>query len=193
MNPHALTLPISFTTLRLSMRRYCPADGAMYYQALRANRNHLYEFMPEEMLVLQNAEDAEGFIRWQNAEWDARKVFIFGIWEKATGDYVGEVYVANADWHVPCIEAGYFVLAAYTRRGIATEALRGITRYAFEQMGVLRVELQCSADNEASRSVAEKCGFRYEGCMRQRNRKKDGTLVDRLWFGLLRSDWEAAV
>lgn len=191
MNPLDLTLPIHFTTLRLSLRRYCPADEAVYYQAVRDNSEHLREFMPEAMSGLKSVEDAEGFLRWQNAEWDARNLFIFGVWEKATGVYVGESYLANPDWHVPCIEAGYFVLKAFTRRGFASEALRGTTRYAFEQMGVTRVELQCSSDNEASRNVAEKCGFRYEGCLRQRNRKKNGTLVDRLWFGLLRSDWEA--
>jgi RimJ/RimL family protein N-acetyltransferase len=192
MNPFELNLPYRFSTLRLSLRRYCLGDGSVYYNALCANRKHLYEFMPEMMLKLQSAEDAEGFIRWQNAEWEARSVFIFGMWENATGNYVGESYLANADWRVPCIETGYFVLKEYTRRGFASEALWGITRYAFEQMGVTRVELQCSTDNDASRGVAEKCGFVYEGRLRQRNRKKDGSLVDRLWFGLLRSEWEDA-
>ena len=32
-------------------------------------------------------------------------------------------------------------------------------------------------------------GFRLEGCQRLRHRKKDGSLVDRLWYGLLREDF----
>jgi RimJ/RimL family protein N-acetyltransferase len=50
--------------------------------------------------------------------------------------------------------------------------------------------LQCRADNIASQRVAEHLGFRQEGCQRLRHRKKDGRLVDRLWYGLLREEWE---
>jgi RimJ/RimL family protein N-acetyltransferase len=42
----------------------------------------------------------------------------------------------------------------------------------------------------ASIRVAERCGFTYEGRLRQRNRKKDGTVVDRLWYGILLSEWQ---
>jgi len=52
------------------------------------------------------------------------------------------------------------------------------------------MDLQCRGDNEASRRVAERCGFRLAGRQRLRHRKKDGTLVDRLWYGLLRSEWQ---
>lgn len=165
----------------------------MYYQMLRANWDHLYEFLPPNLMALQNEEDAEVVIRRLIADWQLRNLFIFGVWEKGTGNYVGETYLANADWHVPCIELGYFVVKESTGKGIATEAARATIRFAFEHLGVSRVELQCAADNEASIRVAERCGFHYEGRLRQRNRKKDGTVIDRLWYGLLRSEWQNSV
>lgn len=48
----------------------------------------------------------------------------------------------------------------------------------------------CAADNLASQRVAERCGFVQEGRFRQHQRKKDGTLVDMLWYGLLREEWQ---
>jgi RimJ/RimL family protein N-acetyltransferase len=39
--------------------------------------------------------------------------------------------------------------------------------------------------------VALRCGFTLEGRLRQRGRRKDGSSVDRLWFGLLRNEWQA--
>lgn len=45
----------------------------------------------------------------------------------------------------------------------------------------------------ASQRVAERCGFRKEVRLRQRNRKKNGELVDRLWYGLLRSEWKKGI
>jgi RimJ/RimL family protein N-acetyltransferase len=52
-----------------------------------------------------------------------------------------------------------------------------------------RVDLQCREVNEASQGVAERCGFHLEGRQRLRHRMKGGALVDRLWYGLLRSEW----
>jgi RimJ/RimL family protein N-acetyltransferase len=190
MNPILLDIPTEFATRRLLLRCYRPGDGAIYFQALRANRDHLYEFLPPNLRDLQTEEDAEVVIRRLIAEWQLRNLFIFGVWEKETGTYVGETYLANADWHVPCIELGYFVVKASAGKGIATEAARATIRFAFEHLRVSRIELQCAADNEASIRVAERCGFCYEGRLRQRNRKQDGTLVDRLWYGLLRSEWQ---
>jgi RimJ/RimL family protein N-acetyltransferase len=62
---------------------------------------------------------------------------------------------------------------------------------AFSHLGVERIDLQCTADNVASARIAERLGFQLEGHQRQRHRKRDGELVDRLWYGLLRSEWEA--
>lgn len=190
MNPILLDIPTEFTTDRLLLRCYRPGDGAIYFQVLRANWDHLYEFLPPNLRTLQNEEDAEVIIRRLMADWQLRNLFIFGVWEKGTETYVAETYLANADWHVPCIELGYFVVKESTGKGIATEAARATIRFAFEHLRVSRIELQCAADNEASIRVAKRCGFHYEGRLRQRNRKRDGTLVDRLWYGLLRSEWQ---
>jgi ribosomal-protein-serine acetyltransferase len=99
------------------------------------------------------------------------------------------VYLANADWEVPCIEVGYFTVQDQGGKGYAAEATRTACRIAFERLGVRRVELQCAADNEKSARVARRCGFTLEGRLRERHPKKDGPPVDRLWFGLLRFEW----
>jgi RimJ/RimL family protein N-acetyltransferase len=162
----------------------------MYFQMLRTNWNHLYEFLPPSLMAVQSEEDAEVVIRRLMADWNLRNLFIFGVWEKTTGTYVGESYLANADWNVPRIEVGYFIVQESIGKGFATEAARATIRFAFEHLGVLRVELQCAADNEASIRVAEHCGFVYEGRFRERHRKKAGTVVDMLWYGMLLSEWQ---
>jgi RimJ/RimL family protein N-acetyltransferase len=161
----------------------------MYFQMLRANWDHLYEFLPPSLMAVQSEEDAEVVFRRLMAQWNLRELFVFGVWEKATGTYVGESYLANADWHVPRIEVGYFIVQASTGQGFATEAARATIGFAFEHLKVLRVELQCAANNEASKRVAEHCGFVYEGRLRQRHRQKAGPVVDILWYGMLLSEW----
>lgn len=186
--PSLPDIPTSLTTPRLSLRAYRPGDGAMYYRALQANWQHLYEFMPPFYLSMQSEQDAEAIIARLVGWWQQREHFIFGVWELAGGEYVGEAYLANADWHVPRLELGYFLLQQHTGQGYAGEAARALIKVAFEQLKLERLELQCTVDNLASQKVAERCGFTCEGRMRLRHRKKSGQLVDVLWYGLLRSE-----
>ena len=158
---------------------------------LQENWEHLYEFMPQSHLEIGSAEDAEVVLRRLAAEWSSRTLFIFGVWDNASGAYVGESYLANPHWEVPRIEVGYFIVQACTGRGYATEAAQSMVRYAFTELGVERVDLQCRADNAASQRVAERCGFTLEGRSRRQHRMKSGALVDVLWYGLLRDEWES--
>lgn len=190
MNPLLLDLPTSFSSDRLLLRCYQPGDGAVYYQMLQENRTHLYEFLPSSVQVVQSVEEVEVLFRRLMADWHLRNLFIFGLWEKATGAYVGESYLANADWEVPRIEVGYFLSQSSTGKGYATEAARAAIGYAFRHLNVSRVDLRCAADNQASQQVATRCGFVQEGRFRRQHRKKDGTLVDMLWYGLLREEWQ---
>jgi RimJ/RimL family protein N-acetyltransferase len=189
MDPQQIDPPTEFASERLFLRTYQPGDSVLYFRMIRENWDHLYEFLPHILEVMQNDEDAEAVIRWLNSEWQQRNLFIFGVWEKASGNYTGETYLANPDWLVPSIEIGYFLVRASTGKGFATEAARATLRYAFEHLKVSRVDLQCREDNEASQHVAERCGFKLEGRQRLRHHKKDGAVVDRLWYGLLRSEW----
>jgi len=193
VDPILLDVPTEILTERLALRSYRPGDGALYYQMVQENRDHLSEFLPIHVLALQKAEEAEVVMRKLAAEWQLRNLFLFGMWEKASGKYVGETYLANADWDVPCIEMGYFLVKANTGKGYATEAARAVIQFAFERLKVTRIELQVAAGNTASARVAERCGFKLEGRLRQRQHRKDGSVVDRLWYGLLRSEWNDAV
>lgn len=125
MTPPPSNLPTEFETERLFLRAYQPEDAALYFRMVRENWDHLYEFLPENVQAMKSEEDAEAILRWLNSEWQQGNLFLFGLWEKATGCYVGETYLANPDWHVPSIELGYFLVQVATGQGYATEAVPG--------------------------------------------------------------------
>jgi ribosomal-protein-serine acetyltransferase len=183
--------PSEVSSTRLFLRPYRPDEGQLYVDTYWENHAHLYEFEPEELRGMDTAADAEQQIERMLRAWRDRELFVFGVWERATGGYVGEAYLANPDWDVPSLELGYFVVAQQTGRGIATEAGASLIELAFVHLGAARIDLQCTADNLASAGVAERLGFRLEGRQRQRHRKRNSELVDRLWYGLLRAEWEA--
>jgi RimJ/RimL family protein N-acetyltransferase len=61
---------------------------------------------------------------------------------------------------------GYWLAPGARGRGAATHAARLLARWAFAELGLARLELTCSPDNEASQRVAERCGFSREGLLR---------------------------
>jgi RimJ/RimL family protein N-acetyltransferase len=61
---------------------------------------------------------------------------------------------------------GYWVLARARRRGLATAAVRLLTRWAIAGAGMRRIEALVEPGNRASLSVLERCSFRREGLLR---------------------------
>ncbi len=60
------------------------------------------------------------------------------------------------------VELGYWVHAAFLRRGIAAEAARLLTNAALALPDIARVEIHCDEANVASQSVARSLGYRLD-------------------------------
>jgi RimJ/RimL family protein N-acetyltransferase len=74
-------------------------------------------------------------------------------------------------------EVGYWIGEAFWGRGLATEALRRFTDYAFEQFPCERLEGWIFATNPSSGRVLEKAGYEYEATL-CRSAFKDGQFLD---------------
>lgn len=70
-------------------------------------------------------------------------------------------------------EIGYNSAPWARNRGYMTHAVRTITRYAFDSFGFLRVEWRALVGNDASRRVAQKAGFTFEGVARCETQHRD--------------------
>lgn len=81
-------------------------------------------------------------------------------------------------------ELGYLVGAHARRRGVAARALRLYAGWAFEELGMARVEVLIHPDNTASLALAEAVGFRREGVLRSHTVLR-GRRVDMVVLGML--------
>lgn len=109
------------------------------------------------------------------------------ITEAGSGEVVGSVGVSTYDWTHSVAEIGYWVGPQARRRGVATRAVRLICAWAFEHLGMARIELCIQPGNIASQRVAEKASFAPEGILRSRRDLK-GRRVDLMLFSLVASD-----
>jgi RimJ/RimL family protein N-acetyltransferase len=109
----------------------------------------------------------------------------FALVEPSDDDVVlggGSLYEVDLEQGRAAI--GYWLAPEARGRGVATHAVRLVARWAFEDLQIARLELTCGPDNDASRRVAERCGFTREGLLRAHTPFKGGRR-DTVVFSLL--------
>ena len=195
MHYRLLDVPLEIETERLHLRPYKSGDGDWLHTIFRENNDHLAEAIKELKQVLgldlTSPTEAEIFVRQMVADSAARKRFIFGIWEKATNQYVGDVWIESQDWDLPMHEIGYFIVKDHLSKGFATEATKAGLGFVFNHLKTNKAVLTCDEDNIPSYRVAERCGFIREGCLREQVKRSDGTVVGKLCYGMLKTEFEA--
>jgi RimJ/RimL family protein N-acetyltransferase len=82
-------------------------------------------------------------------------------------------------------EVGYWIGRAFWGRGIMVDALSATTRYAFDQLNLVRVFAVPFATTSRSAKVLEKAGYVLEGVMRQ-SAVKEGAILDQLLYAAYR-------
>lgn len=87
-------------------------------------------------------------------------------------------------------EIGYNLHPDHQGKGLANEAVRLALRFAFDRLGLERIEADIDPRNEASCRFVEKLGFLREGLLRRRWRVAD-EVCDTALYGLLREDYVA--
>jgi len=151
------------------------ADNAEVARQLRDRFPHPYR-----------PEDAREFLKMTTAA-DPPSNFAIVVAGEACG---GLGFVPGSDVERFSAEVGYWIGQECWGRGIATEALRLFTGYAFDRLGLLRVFALPFADNAASIRVLEKAGFQREGTLRS-SCVKFGQPRDQAMYALVNERWSA--
>lgn len=103
-----------------------------------------------------------------------------------SGEVVGGIgFEPGTDVFRRSAEIGYWLGEPFWGRGLATEAVRAATDYAFRTFDICRLEAGVFDWNPASARVLEKAGYTLEGRARL-SVFKDGRLGDRLLYALVR-------
>ena len=104
--------------------------------------------------------------------------------DKATGRVIGNSGLHRIDWTIPKFEIGYWCRTSETSKGYVTEVVRGLTKLCFEKLNAARVEIRCDDLNVKSAAVAERCGFKLEGVLKNDERNTKGELRTTRIYGL---------
>ena len=119
-------------------------------------------------------------------------MYVFAVTRKASRVPMGSIgiVIGNGRPHKRAL-LNYWLGVPYWNQGYATEAVRRVIAFGFEELGLNRIEATHHMDNPASGRVMQKAGMAYEGMLRG-YLLKEGTAQDVAMYAVLRADWEAA-
>ncbi len=192
MKPILQDFPESFETERLTIRAPKPSDAIEVNQAITESIDELRPWMAWATEAPTPEQTAET-VRRAHGRFLLREDLMYLILLKGAETLVGCSGLHRIDWDIPSFEIGYWVRTSHAGQGYITEAVSGLTAFAFEQLGAHRVFIKCDAKNVASAAVAKRAGFEYEGLHRCETRDHFGQLRDTLYFAKVRIDDEARV
>jgi len=159
-------VPATLRTARLLLRPWTAADAAALEPVLAANVAHLGPWIPPHVAtpvpLPELAERLAGFAD----DFAAGRAYRYALLTPAGTQVRGEadLFPRAAMGRVPLaaadhVELGYWLDAAATGQGLATEATRALLAVAATLPGMTHVEIRCDAANGASAAVPQRLGF----------------------------------
>jgi ribosomal-protein-serine acetyltransferase len=163
----AIAVLTSLQDKSVTIRRFQADDAVPLYAAARESIRELCHWMvwchPN-----YNCDDARAFIEKCLTDWDQGSRYSFAVCSQEGGELLGSVGLSGLDRTHRFANLGYWVRASRTGKGIGAAAARLAAGFAFDELGLNRVEFIIPVGNLASIGVAEKVGAEREGILRRR-------------------------
>lgn len=106
---------------------------------------------------------------------------------KNSDECIGQIAYFLVDSKNHFAEIEYCIGKKFQCKGYATEATKAVIAYGFDEINLHKVQICTKTINKPSKRVIEKCGFTYEGTLRDYF-YMNGEYVGRLYFSLLRDE-----
>ncbi|MDI5938563.1 GNAT family N-acetyltransferase [Micromonospora sp. DH15] len=156
-------------------------------RATRALARWAFDALGLRRLIWQ-AEIGNHASRLAGTRWLAGEAADLAIVDAHTGELAGGCMLYHDEQATGQAMIGFSLLPAGRGRGLATRAVRLVTGWAFDGVGLARVWAGTRPENAASQRVLERAGFTREGLLRGRLPGPDGTRVDSVQYARLATD-----
>ncbi|WP_339224871.1 GNAT family protein [Paenibacillus sp. FSL H8-0332] len=112
--------------------------------------------------------------------------------EQTSGRIVGTTRLMHLDRRHRNAEIGCtWISPEYWRTAVNTESKLLLLKYAFEVLGLIRVDFSIVSDNLRSQRAIERIGAALEGVLRKHRITADGTVMDNMLYSIIDEEWPA--
>jgi RimJ/RimL family protein N-acetyltransferase len=179
------TLPVLHGT-GFQLREVRPSDATSLYSMLTTEEAARYITPPPT-----SVGGFERFAEYARRRRSQGEFVCFAVVPDGLDTAVGIFQVRALDASFSTAEWGFALGSPYWGRGLFTQGARLVMQFAFEQIGVNRLEARAMAANERANGALRKVGARKEAVLRQ-SMAKNGHLHDEHLWAIVETDWRQA-
>ena len=172
-------------TDRLTLRGMRVSDAPDMYEYAR--RPSVTEYLTWEPHA--SVEETREYLTYVGQRYRTGDFYDWSVVDKESGRMIGTCGFTSFNCPADSAEIGYVLNPAYQGRGLATEAVRRVLRFGFEELNLHRIEAHFMEGNDASRRLMERVGMTFEGYARE-SMKINGKYRTIGTCGILRSEFE---
>ncbi|MHC4837236.1 MAG: GNAT family N-acetyltransferase [Planctomycetota bacterium] len=141
--------------------------------------------------AMRERREAEEYLASIHRHFAAGDLFQWGVQLHGETDIVGTTTLYRIDLDHRRAEVGIALGSRAWGKGFGREVLRLLIGFAFDELGLHRLEADVDPGNARSLALFEGEGFRREGLLRERWHLK-GKVHDTVMLGLLAREWPGA-
>ncbi|MBB2479176.1 GNAT family N-acetyltransferase [Bacillus sp. APMAM] len=151
------------------------------------NNDKVFEFCG--IIPKHNKETVRKMIGHFERDFHKRSRVKWGIFNE-NNKLIGIIEAQDFNQKVNMVTIGYFLEEAFWGKGIATESVKILLEFLFQEVKVNRVQAEVMPLNVNSKKVLLKNGFIKEGTIRQATLWAGKGIVDLEIYGILQEDYE---
>jgi ribosomal-protein-alanine N-acetyltransferase len=190
-----ISLDVRLDAKRVVLRAPRATDIAELRALLIRNAEHLRPWSPSPPPGTNPAGFAElgRSIARHRRDWKAGSGYVFVMQLRVPREpIVGRIALTSVTrGPFQSAQLGYWMDSNHVRRGLMSEAVDATLAFAFDRLGLHRLQAAVMPTNQASRAILQKRGFREEGYA-ERYLRIAGKWEDHVLYGLTLEEWRPA-
>lgn len=189
MNPFDFSQPLILEDHVVQLRPLQTDDFALLKQYAAVRSIWTYS-----SIRLENEADLKNYIQLAMDEKETCEEYPFIVFDKRTGTYAGSTRYYDIQPKKDTLQLGYtWYGPRFHGTGLNKHCKYLLLQFAFETLGMLRVEFRAHAGNRRSLAAMKSIGCTVEGTLRSNQYSPDGTRRDTTVLSILKNEWENGV
>jgi ribosomal-protein-alanine N-acetyltransferase len=127
-----------------------------------SNSNRFKRYFPITLSKNLSPKDSEKYIVEKNNERKVKSEFTFAIKESSTFKIAGIIIIKEINWNIKQGEFAYCVDVNFENKGLMSKAILAVSKFAFDVIGLEKLQIIVHKDNIGSTKVAQKCNFIWQ-------------------------------
>ncbi|MEO6301798.1 MAG: GNAT family N-acetyltransferase [Bacteroidia bacterium] len=148
-------------TERLILREILPSDEDGLFKLDSDPEVHRY-FGNKPV---ENKDQVKEVIQFIRGQYVTNGIGRWAVIEKGSNNFIGwcglKLHTETVNDHIHFYDLGYRLIKKHWGKGYGTESAKACLKYGFEQMDLKEIYAMIDTENEASRKVLQKLGFKF--------------------------------